>query len=350
MSRRYKGSILSATAATTANAVTGARGVWTLDQQLQAKGASPAQWPTERTEVDQIYTTPGTYTFVVPATVTSLSTVAIGPGGNGGDPLACYFSGFFYCCFYGYCEPYCYTIYYGGGGGGGGGLSYRNNLTVTPGQSVTVTVGSPGSGPSSATYPGGASYVAAYAGGNGGSYSGRGARGEGFGYNVTANTRGGLGGAGSSSFGAGQARGGGGGGSPTYDYCVGNSGGDTLQNGSSGNMGAGGGGGGGTFQCGAGYGGGGGGGIGVYGSVAGGFASGGARGCTFGQSGGGGGAGFSGTAGSGGGYGGGNGGLYGGGGGGGAISYYTPGSGSSGAVRIVGPGNTRQFPSTNVGP
>lgn len=66
-------------------------------------GAPPGQ---------QAYTTPGTYTWVAPTGVTSVSVVVVGAGGQGG-----------------------------GRGGGGGGLAYKNNMTVTPGSSYTVKVG-----------------------------------------------------------------------------------------------------------------------------------------------------------------------------------------------------------------
>lgn len=63
------------------------------------------------------FTTQGTYSFVVPSGVTSISVVTIGGGG-------------------------CNLI--GGNSGGGGALSYANNITVTPGETLTVTVGAPG--------------------------------------------------------------------------------------------------------------------------------------------------------------------------------------------------------------
>jgi hypothetical protein len=56
--------------------------------------------------------TAGTFTFVVPAGITSVSVVCVGGGGASG-----------------------YNAYTGGGGGG---LRYKNNITVTPGQSITV--------------------------------------------------------------------------------------------------------------------------------------------------------------------------------------------------------------------
>ena len=70
------------------------------------------------------YTTAGTHTWVVPAGVTSVSAVAIGPGGD---------------CI-------------GAKGAGGGALTYVNDYTVTPGSSYTIVVGSGGSGASSTAF------------------------------------------------------------------------------------------------------------------------------------------------------------------------------------------------------
>ena len=67
----------------------------------------------------QEYTTAGTYSWVAPTGVTSVSVVAIGAGGS------IDFSG---------------SSYVNRGGGGGGGLGYKNNYTVTPGNSYTVVV------------------------------------------------------------------------------------------------------------------------------------------------------------------------------------------------------------------
>ena len=68
----------------------------------------------------QAFTTAGTFTWVAPAGVTSVSAVVVGGGGGGASRSF----GFF--------------------GGGAGGLAYRNNITVTPGTSYTVTVGAGG--------------------------------------------------------------------------------------------------------------------------------------------------------------------------------------------------------------
>ena len=150
------------------------------------------------------YTTAGTYSWTCPAGVTSVSVVCVGGGGKGG-----------------------------GGGGGGGGLGWKNNISVTPGQSYTVQVGGRGTN----TANGGDSYfistgtVAGYGGKSatstlgtsntgGGSYTGDG---------------GGSGGSGSSA----TVWGGGGGGAGGYS---GNGGSANTNSGNNGNGGGGGGG------------------------------------------------------------------------------------------------------------
>jgi hypothetical protein len=71
----------------------------------------------------QIFTTPGSSTWVAPPGVTSVSVVCVGGGGASGNG-ANYF----------------------GAGGAGGGLAYKNNITVVPGTPYTVTVGAGGVG------------------------------------------------------------------------------------------------------------------------------------------------------------------------------------------------------------
>ncbi len=81
--------------------------------------SSPSNSITIRAIGQQAYTTPGTYSWIAPAGVTSVCVVCVGAGAGGGA--------------------------YGtqsGGGGGGGGLGWKNNITVVPGQSYTVVVGS----------------------------------------------------------------------------------------------------------------------------------------------------------------------------------------------------------------
>jgi len=70
------------------------------------------------------WTVPGTYSWVVPIGITSVSAVLIGGGGAGGSSN-------------GISGP-------GTSGGGGGGLRWINNLSVIPGETLTVRVGAGG--------------------------------------------------------------------------------------------------------------------------------------------------------------------------------------------------------------
>ena len=70
---------------------------------------------------ESVYATEGTYTWVCPEGVTSVSVVCVGAGGGGTVNTS-----------------------YGGTGGAGGGLGYKNNISVTPGSSYTVKVGKGG--------------------------------------------------------------------------------------------------------------------------------------------------------------------------------------------------------------
>jgi len=70
------------------------------------------------------YTSAGTYSWVAPSGVTSVSVVAVGSGAGGLRN----------CNGAGSC----------GQGGGGGGLGYKNNYSVNPGCSYTVVVGAAG--------------------------------------------------------------------------------------------------------------------------------------------------------------------------------------------------------------
>lgn len=295
MSMRYQGSVISATAPTTTPASgTGpggtAPGIWTLEQQLQAKAANI--WP--RANGEDVYTSAGTFSWVCPAGVTSVSVVCIGSSGTWNNS--------------------------GNYGLGGGGLGYKNSISVTPGTSYTLQVGSALSFTdsffiNSSTVKGGTSTNQ-----NGGTYTGDG---------------GGNGGNG----GSGQAAGGGGAGG--YSGTGGNGG---SQGGSGSAAPSGGGGGGGaagdlTYVFG-----GGGGGVGIYGQGASGaggaysnssadYEPGGGRGGSGGSNGS-----FSNTNGAYGGapYGGGFAGLR----SGSSVS----GGGSNGVVRIVYPGDQRTFP------
>lgn len=255
----------------------------------------------------QAYTTAGSYTWIAPASVTSVSVVAVGAGGQGASA---------------------------GGGGGGGGLGYKNNIAVVPTSSYTVVVGVPNGGTSffsalSVVAGYGGSSVGGTTGGSGGTYTGDG---------------GGYGGNGASKIASTAANGplsGGGGGAGGYA----GPGSDASNGGASlVSTGGAGGGGGGSGYAPPGYtgGGGGGGGVGILGQGS--NASGAANG----------GGGYAGSGGSAGSpaqinAAGGNGGAYGGGGGaGGTLTSSTPGNGAAGAVRIIW-GTNRSFPSTNTG-
>jgi hypothetical protein len=267
----------------------------------------------------------GTFTWVAPAGVTSVSAVAVGAGAGSNFPSS-------------------------GGGGGGGGLGYLNNYSVTPGSSYSVVVGAGGTRANG----GASSFVNACTlrGGGGntsfGSNNGYLAGGAGGTFTGTGGGNGGVGGTRFLNACFGAAAGGSGGGAGGYSGAGGAGGSATISGGGgvNGSPGTGGGGGGGKGACAcqaAGdQGGGGGGGVGLLGegsSGAGGVSA--SNPCIPYNPGGGGG-------GSGGGNGGdrgttlGTGGLY----GGGSAPFTT---GGSGAVRIIWPGTTRSFPSTNTG-
>lgn len=266
---------------------------------------------------DATYVTTGTYSWIAPAGVTSVSVVAVGGGGGGG-------------------------FTWSSGGGGGGGLGWKNNIPVTPGQAYTVVVGSGGESTANAnnntTNLGGTSYfistatVAGYGGGRGGPGS-----------------TGATGGYGGGFFGDGGGRGGNGAYDGSWNYGGAGAGGysgrgaDTLGGVSTGNAAPAGGGGAGGGWYSSTYGVPAGGGVGIFGEGT----SGVARGQYLG--GGGGSGGEDGRGGEGSGQSGFkiiNGGRYGGGGGGSGTSY-GGGWGGVGAVRIIW-GTGRQFPVTNV--
>lgn len=305
----------------------------------------------------QAFITAGTFTWVVPNGVTSCSVVCVG-GGAGGSTN------------YSYC-------------GGAGALAYVNNISVTPGESMTVVVGSGGNGGNGQSYPDSYGYsgslssfkrsstVLVQANGGSGLRDGSSAGG------TVAVGSGGNGGAG------GYAGGGAGGYSGT-------GGAGATSEGVNGSAGSGGGGGGGANENETRYtliqtyspinsgpygstykyqytapGAGGGGGVGILGSGSNGSA--GVNGTLVGGGGGGGSSGNNGGSASVSGTG--SGGTYGGGGGGGYRDLYVyedntatevgaesitqgGGGGAAGAVRIIFPASgaiTREFPSTNTG-
>jgi len=246
------------------------------------------------------FTSSGSFTWVAPAGVTSISYVAVGSGGG-----------------YGFTTTGGYNRY---NGGGGGALIYRNNVTVTPGNSYNVVVGASvyacANGQLSklcivsccTNYAGGglAGSTSSLAGGAGGTTNG------------SLISGGGTGGAGGAATGSTNGATGGAGGAGGY---AGTGGVGATSSGSPTN-GSGGGGGGSTGGC-SGAGGFAGGGVGILGQGANGTGGSGASGA--------GGAGSGGCTK-----------LYG---GGGAASAFS----GRGAVRIIYPGTTRSFPSTNTG-
>lgn len=353
---------------------------------IAAVSARGFGYGTEDAFGEQVFTTPGTYTFFVPAGVTSVSSVVIG-GAGGGSRGARYTN---------IDDPNSITAFTPPGSltanffsGGGGGLAYKNSISVTPGQQLTVVVGAGGGAVSSGEANGSESFVATsggtklvHAGGGNAGSSGAGGA-------MLVGDGGGSGGAGANWSYSGSSvliekvfATGGGGGAGGYSGN-GGAGGGVGSNGSSGSGGGGGGGGGGRFgayttsggviENAQGYAGAAGGGTGLYGtgsSGAGGNVT--ATPFNFASSATGGGGGSGGSVGadssgtSAGSNQGNTYGLYGGGGAGAGsriryetdIGQYTcttgfSGDGQRGAVRIIwstNPTVTREFPSTNVGP
>lgn len=263
-----------------------------------------------------VYTTPGTYTFTVPAGVTSISMVAVGAGERGYPSAA-------------YCAGCCGRYFSDGYGGYGGGLAYKNNYTVSPGQTLTIHVGCGSSTYASVCYFSSAvktSGCSILARGTGGYYGG--------GINPCyPNIGDGSGTGGVSGHSGGYYywfpiynRAGGGGGAGGYSGAGGTGYCSCLYISATAGSGGGGGGGGAGNN---------GGGVGLYGQGCNGAAGGGTGSATCYPC---------------------CNGLIGGGGGGSYTYTYccgyigTPGAaGGNGGVRIVYPGTTRQFPSTDVG-
>lgn len=117
------------------------------------------QWPLAQ-RTDEYVPSLGTTTWTVPSGVTTVHIVTVGGGGGGGFQPA------------GDAE---------GGGGGGGALSYVNNITVVPGEVLTMTVGAGGVGGNQTTNVGatggkssvsrGGTVLVSAAGGTGGNIS-----------------------------------------------------------------------------------------------------------------------------------------------------------------------------------
>jgi len=280
------------------------------------------------------YTTPGSYTFNIPANVAAVSVVCVGAGGGNSNGNS-------------------------GGAGGGGALAYRNAISVSAGTSAAIVVGAGkaqgagAGGDSSFTYSGTTTTAGGGAAGTTSSPSASGGAGGSASGTTTAGYSGGAGGGDSGNHGG---PGGGGAGGYSGTGGAGASKSSTgAVNGAGGSGGsAGGGGSGGSTEGG----GGGGGGVGLLGEGASG--SGGVGQGTSSTTGGaGGGAGSGGSIGGngspsspgGGDSSGGNGGNYGGG-AGGPQGGGTTGVSAGGAVRVIWGnvgGSARAFPSTNTG-
>jgi len=277
------------------------------------------------------YTSAGTFSWVAPSGVTSVSVVTVAGGGGGGMGAGSRF----------------------GSGGGAGALAYTNNVSVTPGNTYTLIVGSGGPGRASTSgsgsgtnggfsrFIGNACATVRANGGTAGTYAGCSYSPGG---TVSSGTggSGGCGGRSSTSF----VSAGGGGGAGGYSGNGGRAGGagcsfNTFDNGQ---CGSGGGGGGGTNASG-------GGGVGLLGQGSNGVGGTYLSGNRYGSGGSGGSSGTQ-TSFDSNGKPGGN---YGGGGGGarpcvcGCGITKTSGAGAGGAVRIIYPGTTRSFPSTCTG-
>ena len=279
------------------------------------------------------YTSVGTYTFVVPSGITSISAVVVGGGGGAAGTGS----------------------NRGGAGGGGGGLAY-GTFDVTSGESLTVQVGAGGSGGANYSTDGSDGQASFIKRGSTVLLRGRkgtgGTKAQAYGTTFQSNTHGvggisegterdGGGTGGKGGLASWNYAGGAGGGAAGYSGNgghghMGNNNSYVTADGLSASSGSGGGGSGGTCtfnNCG------GGGGVGILGEGSSGSLP------SAGQGGNGGSGGANGTVGNSSS----NGGAYGGGGGADDDDYTgAGGSGAQGAVRIIwGPG--RSYPSTNTG-
>jgi hypothetical protein len=138
------------------------------------------------------WTTPGTYSWVVPARVFSISLLCVGAGGGAQR----------------------YDSSLGGAGGGGGGLRYAKKIAVNPGDTLTIVVGAGVAGATGGNTTisiGSTILLQANGGVRGWNFAGAG--GEGSTYD--ANIGGGNGGSGGAK-GSNQVEGGGGGGAGGY--------------------------------------------------------------------------------------------------------------------------------------
>ena len=88
---------------------------------IQAAAGNAGGGPGEALYYPTSSGTDQTATWVVPDGVESVSVVVVGPGGSGNDGLA-------------------------RGSGGGGALAYGNNISVTPGESISIRAGASAGG------------------------------------------------------------------------------------------------------------------------------------------------------------------------------------------------------------
>ena len=319
----------------------GVRVIWGYNRSYPQNNTVTGQ-NGEPTQGAEEFTTAGTFSWTAPDNVTSVCVVAIGGGGGGAG-------------------AYDGTQDNERGAGGGGGLGYKNNISVTSGQSYTVVVGDGGiggqSGPNSAALSrgsdGGDSYfidatTVKGGAGRGGSNSGQSAGGDFVGDNEDVGNSSQYGGR---NGGYGELNvGNGGAGAAGYSGCGAGSGwGVTVASGGGSGKGNSANGSGGLIYSSSG-----GGGTGIYGEGA--TGSNGTNVTPPGRAGGGGSGGENGEEGTAGNYQGKDGGKYGGGGGVGSMQIFAPGvtyggsggDGGVGAVRIIwGPG--RAFPNYNAG-
>lgn len=323
--RRYAGRIVTrANVAPTNSATQAVPGIWTLEEAIGYKKAGV--WPIPVTPPGQTtYTVPGCYTWVAPSGITSVSILLIARGADGGSGGT--YQDIYYCCCFSTKYPFYLSGTTSGAGGAGGKLGYKNNQPVTPGSSYTVSISAVATGQVKFSGSGVNIYVTNGAGQSpistssglttgycGGAGGGRGTVANEqwrYGYPPYPTT---------------YKAGGGGGGAAGYSGFGGNGG--SYSSTATSSSSSGGSGGGGTGGINDGALGGSGGGVGLLGQ-----GSNGTNGSGVGVSGG---------AGSGG-----SGRTYGGGGGGGSSGGGYTGGGA--ALRILWPGNTRSYPSTNTG-
>ena len=120
-----------APASTTAACNTNNACPWIPISFITAAPIAPAPAGVPQTRI-VTFSTIGTTSWTVPAGVTSVQVLVVGGGGGGGW-------GWYY-------SIYDWVGRISGGGGGGGGVIYNGSYSVTPGNSVTVTVGGGGTG------------------------------------------------------------------------------------------------------------------------------------------------------------------------------------------------------------